>query len=540
MLSGSGAVPLSDASATVGGTRRSPGAAQSGVEFLKTAVPGDRFLVDFGSHDPGYSHERILLAIVFPDAAVIYTPGGHRYIESANWWSRVWKCTGCDRYPTDAPEELIYFEDVIEREPLLKMITQGMKEALAEQKARPDLEAVVAPGIGVDWNGEKLVLSVPGGPGSKPSSAPRPADLREKTGVGGPPADGTPRGDSLEPGEGHVWLVACTASLLLGHEISDFPKRVKASAVGDLGLFRHTSGATVLVERVALSNVGNYASRKRDDFFIQSGRKLVDPPGPPPGDTDGKPGPVGGGVGSLDGEALAPGDLRRILKNSGDDGAVPPPGGESAVDTAAAVAGEDDPRTLWVDTDSYGLRRKSWEALVNEVYHVPFSEHTSIRGPSTTMSTLRYMLENGGDPRKWLEQFKRSKKLEEGDRVLWELRPVVDAFYYGGIVDQLNLGSLACFEALSRRVLGIIDAYSGDSSDKPNWKIAGHISGGFGIDDTMSFEMRTYLERTVRERNEFEAVRRRAGDAIGDSADDNFGGGSSSSAPSGGKGGGKR
>ena len=74
-------------------------------------------------------------------------------------------------------------------------------------------------------------------------------------------------------------------------------------------------------------------------------------------------------------------------------------------DGSAGVAGEDDPRTLWVDTDSYGLRRKGWEALINETYHVPFAEHTQTRGPSTVMSTIRYMHENGGDPRKWLDQF---------------------------------------------------------------------------------------------------------------------------------------
>ena len=83
----------------------------------------------------------------------------------------------------------------------------------------------------------------------------------------------------------------------------------------------------------------------------------------------------------------------------------------------------------------------------------------------------------------------------------------MDAFYYGGVVDQVNMAALASFEVLSRRVLGIVDAYSGDGS-KPNWRVAGHISGGLGIDDAMSLEMRTFIQRTVRERNELEANRR--------------------------------
>ena len=162
--------------------------------------------------------------------------------------------------------------------------------------------------------------------------------------------------------------------------------------------------------------------------------------------------------------------------------------------------------------------------MINESFHVPFSEHTQIRGPSTVISTLRYMFENGGDPRKWLENFRRSKRIEDGDRIVWELRPIVDAFWYGGIVDQVNMASLASFEALSRRLLGIIDAYAGDAS-KPNWRIAGHIAGGLGIDDAMSLEMRTYVQRSVRERNEIETARRRATDGGIDGGEDGAGGG---------------
>ena len=58
----------------------------------------------------------------------------------------------------------------------------------------------------------------------------------------------------------------------------------------------------------------------------------------------------------------------------------------------------------------------------------------------------------------------------------------------------------------------------------------------------MSLEMRSYVQRTVRERNELEVARRRAGDGgVNDCAEDNFGGGlSSQSSPSGGKGDGKK
>ena len=66
----------------------------------------------------------------------------------------------------------------------------------------------------------------------------------------------------------------------------------------------------------------------------------------------------------------------------------------------------------------------------------------------------RYMLENGGDPRRWIDQFKRSKRIDDSDRMMWELRPIIDVFYYGGIVDQINMASLASFDVLSRSPSG--------------------------------------------------------------------------------------
>ena len=44
----------------------------------------------------------------------------------------------------------------------------------------------------------------------------------------------------------------------------------------------------------------------------------------------------------------------------------------------------------------------------------------------------------------------------------------------------------------------------------------------------MSLEMRTYVQRKVRERNEIDVAFRRATDGVADYAEDNYGGGSSS------------
>ena len=506
-------------------------------------MPGDRFLVDWGPHDPGYSHERILGSLLFADSAIVWTPGGHRYVENADDWLRVWKLTGSERYPTDAPPEVVHFELPLTTGEMLTLIRRSQVEAQAEQRANRTKTAVKQPSHGVDWEGKPLSLSVVGGgvlrrlTAKRPEGAPRPVDAREAAGVGGEAGVPTPRGDTIDAGPGCVWLVSGGSALALGMEVDlHDPAVTKACAVGDHGLFKHVSGKTVPVERVAMCDVPDFVAKKRAEFYVRSGRGPEAPRAAEAAAPRVDAGPDAGvgaepAAGTHDGSALDAGDLRRRLRGADDSAAA-------AVDHVKEED-QDDCRTLWVDTDTHGLRRKTWENILNESYHAPFSEHTHIRGPATVHSTLRYMCENGGDPRRWFDEFKRVKRIEANDRVVWEMRPLVECFYYAGSVDQLNMPALASFEILSRRLLGIIDAYAGDGQ-KPNWKIAGHISGGVGLDDAMSLEMRNYVQRTVKERNDLEVARRRADGGAHDGGDDNFGGGSSSAdATPGGKAGGK-
>ena len=63
-----------------------------------------------------------------------------------------------------------------------------------------------------------------------------------------------------------------------------------------------------------------------------------------------------------------------------------------------------------------------------------------------------------------------------------------------------------------------------------------NVALGLGIDDAMSLEMRTFIQRTVREPNELDTARRRASDGVVDTpGDTGGGGGSSAAAPGGGK-----
>ena len=127
------------------------------------------------------------------------------------------------------------------------------------------------------------------------------------------------------------------------------------------------------------------------------------------------------------------------------------------------IGQDDDSRTLWVDVDAHGLRRKGYEKCVLESFTVPYGESSRIRGPPTTMHVLQYFIENGGDPRLWLEIFRQSKNILRTDRIWHELVVITDLFWYASMVDQLNCPGCVCFEVLARRTLAIIEAYSDPS-----------------------------------------------------------------------------
>ena len=171
--------------------------------------------------------------------------------------------TGGATYLLDAQVELVQFEVPITKDELLAFIRQSQREGKAEQRAHPGRRALPQPTDGVDWDGEELKLS-PVGAGSRlfrfcgkrPEAAPRPVDLRADAGVGGAAGAVTPRGDVLEAGDGHVWLVAGGSVLELGHEVG-LAGRPKSVAIGNIGLFEDISKSTVIVERVKIVDVAN-------------------------------------------------------------------------------------------------------------------------------------------------------------------------------------------------------------------------------------------------------------------------------------------
>ena len=116
----------------------------------------------------------------------------------------------------------------------------------------------------------------------------------------------------------------------------------------------------------------------------------------------------------------ADGDLRQRIEGADGAGAAKAKAkaaNRGMADAPDGAPDDDDSRTLWVDVDGHGLRRKSFENAVLESYAVPYGESSRIRGPPTTMHVLQYLFKNGGDPRLWLELFRQLKNMSRTDRI---------------------------------------------------------------------------------------------------------------------------
>ena len=449
------------------------------------------------------------------------TPGGHEYAEAeADWVECFWLAGRCDDgYPPEVGErEMIPFDDPVSDSSMLKIIRRGRAQGPATQGGLK-LAAAKVPTTWTSWEGVEHVMP-PAGIGdrlrtrmAKPVlGVRRRISVKSRVEVPGsmvvsktpvPPAGG-------DPPDGDVWVITDSSDALM--KFGEVVVPTMGSIVcGERGLYKHGSDVFLCMERVARSAV--------KDTLKRFGERLT------------KAGAGASGAEAADN--VDGGDLRSRLV--GADGKKA--GGDKPADGADEffIGDEDDSRTLWVDVDAHGLRRKTYEKCILESYAVPYGDSSRIRGPATTLHSMNYFLENGGDPRLWLEVFRGSKNIARTDRVWHELTVLVDMFWYGAMVDQLNLPGLVCFEVLSRRLLAIIEAYSDPS--RVNWASSKFYTGAAGLDDAAPAEMRTYVSRAAREMQDLEATRHRAQGQGGKSG----GGGDGEedgSAPSGGRGGG--
>ena len=117
------------------------------------------------------------------------------------------------------------------------------------------------------------------------------------------------------------------------------------------------------------------------------------------------------------------------------------------------------------------------------------------------------MHRSGGTPKGWLQTWARFKSIQENDRIMFELRTLVDSLEIGCCYDQVNVPALASFETIARRVMAIVDAFSAGSSASPDWGAAKIITNYRGVEDVVSPQLRQWAARKGKEEVELHAAR---------------------------------
>ena len=101
----------------------------------------------------------------------------------------------------------------------------------------------------------------------------------------------------------------------------------------------------------------------------------------------------------------------------------------------------------------------------------------------------------------------RKHSLSDSDRVVHELRTLVDSLYLAGVYDQLNLGSLSCLKCVSRRIQTILEAFSNSAGPTPDWSRARLYTGQATADDVVSPDLRSWAATKGKEEVELHQAR---------------------------------
>eukprot|EP00435_Cladocopium_sp_Y103_P027188 s335_g6.t1 len=184
---------------------------------------------------------------------------------------------------------------------------------------------------------------------------------------------------------------------------------------------------------------------------------------------------------------------------------------DSKKDKVLSEEVHEDARTLSVDFDEQGERFKSFKQATQEAQEYSFSDWPH-EGPQSTLHLMKAMHRSGGDAKLWLQVWARHRGISENDRVMFELRTLIEVIQYGACYDQLNIASLASFESVSRRIQSIVDAYASGAAGAPDWGAARIISGYKGPDDVISSQLRTWAAKRGKEEVELIQARQKMKD----------------------------
>jgi hypothetical protein len=450
--------------------------------------------------DPGWSHERLWLYPIFENDWIVLTPGGHVYGEAdANYsYLHLFEHKHYD-YPSDRElGTIVQFESLVDTDDLKAYIGEAVLEAELERTRQPNRAVPLAPVTAVTWSGDVLDLPAPGIVGRLQHRLRRKTALKRIGPLGGLPPEraggavvetmpdaALSAKPDLSAGEGWLWL-SSEAGKSFGKEV--FLEEGDEVSKDRVWAFRYRDGVAEPVTRVRAVDVSSWQDARVQGFAKKTMREQLP-------DLDGLSPAF-----KLDGPAERE-QAERV------DGQTP-----------------EDVRTLWVDYDSQGERNKDWREVVNES-RVNRYRDNPLDGPPCCLSVCKHMLRVGGDPRQWLSAWIREKKLDSGDRVCHELRTLIEVLYLGGVYDQLNVGSVLCLEAASRRVQAIVEAYS-VSSVKPQWSLAKYFTGEINAEDGLCKELRSHATKLAKEEYDLQAARTKSRGVPGSSADGDGGGAS--------------
>eukprot|EP00434_Breviolum_minutum_P037676 symbB.v1.2.033418.t1/scaffold4147.1/size43859/1 len=185
---------------------------------------------------------------------------------------------------------------------------------------------------------------------------------------------------------------------------------------------------------------------------------------------------------------------------------------EDAEAENAEEAVSEDARVLPIDYDGQGERYKEFKVVIQESEEYSFKDWP-MEGPLCALHLLKQMHRSGGTPKGWLQTWARFKSIQENDRIMFELRTLVDSLEIGCCYDQVNVPALASFETIARRVMAIVDAFSAGSSASPDWGAAKIITNYRGPEDVVSPQLRQWAARKGKEEVELHAARTKIRDA---------------------------
>ena len=426
----------------------------------KQLLPGKHFLVFY--RDDDVWHERLALWPM-PSRAewAVRTPDGDQYLEKLDGGDdgpeEIRVLPSSRRLPQGLGAQTYRFRARLDLEMLKNAIRGGM--ALVSEECAERGEAIVRPESVEMPDGEvvpledayggafvqrrmrgkgpadgsaplsaPLDLPMPPRPSSRPIPPAMPPPLRVARGTLfhlEPPADASAEGPPVTWGGGPVpfgcvWLAAePTVADEMGAEIMLSANDVIVDKAAALVL---RGGAWFRAELVRLEEAPGYADRRRAALGIH---------------------------------VRAARDLDSASRHA-----------ETEIHGAPAVEQGEDARTLWIDVDEQGARFKEWRRVCQEIFEQQLPEG-SVDGPPSTVFLCRRMLGHSGDPQQWLPIWAKLKGLNMNDRAYHEMTTLTDIVFFGGCVDQLNLGGLASFECACRRIQTIMDAYANPSKASP-------------------------------------------------------------------------